>query len=44
MNGQRLKVCIQCTEPKPPEGGIDMSPTRWLCARCWKTFSHRRLK
>jgi hypothetical protein len=20
---------------KPPEGGVEMSATKWLCASCW---------
>jgi hypothetical protein len=31
----KLKECAQCNEMKPPEGGIEMSQTRWHCARCW---------
>lgn len=41
-NAQRLKLCAQCEEKKPPEGGIDMKPTRWICAACWTRKATRR--
>jgi hypothetical protein len=31
----KYKECAQCNEMKPPEGGIEMSQTKWHCARCW---------
>ena len=31
----KYKECAQCSEMKPPEGGIEMSQTKWHCARCW---------
>ena len=31
----KLKQCNKCDEMKPPEGGIQMSPTKWHCASCW---------
>jgi hypothetical protein len=27
---------------KPPEGGIQMSHTKWHCAACWATRITRR--
>lgn len=30
-----LKRCSRCDEDRVPEGGIDMSPTKWVCAACW---------
>jgi hypothetical protein len=30
-----LQKCNQCLVEKPPEGGVEMSATRWLCASCW---------
>lgn len=41
-NAQRLKLCTQCEEKKPPEGGIQMNPTRWICAACWVAKATRR--
>ncbi len=41
-NAQRLKLCAQCEEKKPPEGGIDIKPTRWICAACWTRKATRR--
>lgn len=34
-NNRPLKTCAKCNEQRVPEGGIDMGPTRWVCARCW---------
>jgi hypothetical protein len=31
----QYKLCHFCEERKPPEGGIQLSPRRWLCAVCW---------
>jgi len=31
----RFKLCDKCEEQRPPEGGIDMSSTRWYCCTCW---------
>ena len=38
----QLKECNQCNELKPPEGGIQMSHTKWHCAGCWATRVTRR--
>ena len=38
----RFKVCAKCNESKPPEGGIEMNPTRWICAACWTRKAVRR--
>lgn len=29
------KLCGKCEIAKPPEGGIHMSPSKWVCAMCW---------
>jgi len=31
----KYKECNACNEMKPPEGGIQLSHTKWHCARCW---------
>lgn len=38
----QLKLCSKCKNMKPPEGGIEMSPTRWMCASCWTNKAIRR--
>ena len=35
IHGQKYKTCAKCEKEQPPEGGIDMSPTRWVCVVCW---------
>ena len=31
----KFKLCDKCLKSKPPEGGIEMSKTKWICAVCW---------
>lgn len=38
----QFKVCARCEQHKPPEGGINMNPTRWICAACWTRRATRR--
>jgi len=38
----RFKLCSKCNQEKPPEGGIEMSATRWICAACWTHKAIRR--
>jgi hypothetical protein len=38
----KLKECAQCNEMKPPEGGIQMSHTKWHCVSCWTNRVTRR--
>jgi hypothetical protein len=35
VHGHKLKLCNKCEEVKPPEGGVQMSAARWICASCW---------
>lgn len=35
IQGQKYKTCAKCSKDQPPEGGIEMSPTRWVCVLCW---------
>ena len=35
VHGHKLQKCNVCLVEKPPEGGVEMSATRWLCASCW---------
>ena len=40
-----LKLCNKCEEKRPPEGGIQLSPSKWYCAACWaKKVTVRNLK
>ena len=32
---EALRECSKCGDQRAPEGGVDLSPTRWVCARCW---------
>ena len=41
-NMHRFKLCNKCEELKPPEGGVQMSAARWICAACWTHRATRR--
>ena len=43
-NLNRFKQCNKCELAKPPEGGIQMSPSKWHCASCWTLRATRRPK
>lgn len=40
----KFKHCSKCDQPRAPEGGIEMSPTRWICASCWTLKAVRQPK
>ena len=31
----KYKLCNKCEELRPPEGGVQMNPSKWHCAACW---------
>lgn len=35
MHAHKLQLCSKCNKEKPPEGGVEMSATKWVCASCW---------
>jgi hypothetical protein len=41
-NTQPFKFCSKCEKPCEPAGGIQMSPTKWRCALCWRGFNAQR--
>ena len=34
-HAHKMQMCSKCLREKPPEGGVEMSATRWICASCW---------
>ena len=34
----QFRMCQACDQSRPPEGGIQLSRTRWVCASCWHKF------
>ena len=45
VHSHKLQACNKCNQMKPPEGGVEMSATRWLCASCWTDWeTGRQLK
>lgn len=39
-----FRDCIRCNEQRPPEGGVDMGASKWVCAKCWSRVALRRAK
>lgn len=37
-----LRTCDKCGGDKKPEGGMQMSLHRWICAGCWRLFNARK--
>ena len=35
VHGHKLRLCNKCEEMRLPEGGVQMSASRWICASCW---------
>jgi hypothetical protein len=31
----KFQFCNKCAQMRPPEGGIELSATKWHCASCW---------
>lgn len=40
----RFKLCTKCNKDRAPEGGIEMGPTKWICAACWTLRATRGTK
>ena len=39
----KFRVCAKCEKTRPPEGGLELSPEKWICARCWAARAARRV-
>jgi len=40
----KYQLCNNCMQPRPPEGGVELSATKWHCASCWtKRLTTRNL-
>ena len=37
-----LRTCAKCGEQRVPEGGIQMTPEKWICAICWTKRQFKR--
>lgn len=33
-----MKLCTECNRNRLLEGGIFLTATRWICAKCWLKF------
>lgn len=40
----QFKYCTKCYSNRPPEGGVEMGPGKWLCANCWTIRATRTRK
>lgn len=38
------KLCAKCEQEKPPEGGIHLSPFKWICQVCWLSLTAIKIK
>lgn len=38
----KFRQCSKCNTDRPPEGGVQMNPTRWVCANCWTLRATRK--
>lgn len=37
QNASPLRPCNgPCGREKPPEGGVQMNASKWVCATCWR--------
>ena len=34
-----LRNCCRCGRTVTPAGGVDLTPTEWICGACWKARS-----
>ena len=41
---KNYKTCSVCEKEQPPEGGVEMSPTRWVCVVCWTRSTQKKGK
>ncbi|MDT7516992.1 hypothetical protein [Rhodoferax mekongensis] len=41
MSGAYRYCDGSCKANRPEEGGVALSSTKWLCARCWPQFQSR---
>ena len=32
----KVRFCAKCESDQPESGGVQMTPKRWSCAKCWK--------
>jgi len=37
-----MKPCTMCHRDRLPEGGVQMTPAKWVCQSCWLKFSLNR--
>ena len=35
VNAQPLRYCNKCHYETPPEGGIQLTASKWICSKCW---------
>ncbi len=41
-NSSPLKECSKCGNKREPAGGIQLSPSKWRCASCWRSYVFRK--
>lgn len=45
VKAQPLQYCNSCDYDTPPEGGIQLTTSKWICSKCWvERTRHKRHK
>lgn len=44
IHGSCFTVCRICECDRLPEGGVQTSASRWLCAKCWTHFTQKKTR
>lgn len=45
VKAQPLLLCNGCNYETPPEGGIQLTASKWICSKCWvERARHKRHK
>jgi hypothetical protein len=37
-----MKTCAKCNRDRLTDGGVQMTPVKWICQSCWVKFSLNR--
>lgn len=43
-SGGLLQTCCRCMAEKPPEGGVNVTTSKWYCFHCWRAIQQRSRK
>lgn len=40
---QALKLCGVCNIERVPEGGVQVTASKWVCYKCWPNYVRKRM-